>query len=363
MSRQPTVSRNTLGGYYEDGRCFTQAKWLSILQEYKCLLEKNGICTVRALAKASCISLHSANRAIHMYKQGLSVMPTCQKGHGRRGVGSQKRFSSEHHAFMYFLYLNNPSMPLYGYCEEFHKKYNMKLTDSFVKRWFDEVGPFKGTLRVTSSHPTGRYSESTIIRLAEYIELVTSIEDHTTLVFSDEKPMKEVMIFPRVRKDPFTGYSPKNISTSSSKNRYNILATVNLKGGDIPPVYFEVLEETTTSAIYLQFVKNMIEDGVLKEGDFFIVDNCSIHCQGENTGLKDALWDMYGVKMITLPPYSPEFNPTELVFNALRSRLLAERARYTALDAADFLDAIKMEMENFDMLDVIKFYKACGYLK
>ena len=147
-------------------------------------------------------------------------MPKRQRGHGRCGIGSKKLLNVEHHTFIYELYKNNPSMPLYGYCEEFYKKYHIKLSDSFVKRWFDCIGPYKGSLRITSSHPTGRYSDATIWRLRDYLALITSIDDHARLVFSDEKPMKEVMIFPKVRKDPFTNYCPKNVSTSTSKNRY-----------------------------------------------------------------------------------------------------------------------------------------------
>ena len=254
-------------------------------------------------------------------------------------------------------------MPQYGYIEEFSQHFGILLSASFIKRWFESIGPYKGTLRVTSSHPTGRYSTSTIMRLREYIKLIESIPNHEKLVFSDEKPMKEIMIFPRVRKNPLTGETPKNVSTSNSKNRFNILAAVNLKGGNVPPVHYEVLEETTTSALYLEYVKKLIEGGVLAPGDYFIVDNCSIHNQGDNIGLPDALWDFYGIRFVALPPYLPEFNPTELVFNALLQRLKSERARYKALDAADFKNAIKLEMKSFDLLDVIRMYKSCGYLK
>ena len=166
-----------------------------------------------------------------------------------------------------------------------------------------------------------------------------------------------------MRKNPLTGLTPKNVSLSSSKNRFNILAAVNLKGGSVPPVYYHVLEETTTSAIYLEYVKMLISNGILSPGDYFVVDNCSIHYQGDNVGLPDALWDLYQIRFVALPPYSPELNPTELVFNALLQRLRSERARYTSLDASDFKDAIKQEMNAFDLLDVVRMYKACGYLK
>ena len=114
MSRIPTVCRNSNGGYYEDGRRFTQAKWVAILHDYDALLKKNGKCTVRMLAKAACISLHSAHRAIKLHGTGLREMPQCQRGHGKVGVGSKKGLQVHHHQFLYDLYLQNPSMPLYG---------------------------------------------------------------------------------------------------------------------------------------------------------------------------------------------------------------------------------------------------------
>ena len=108
-------------------------------------------------------------------------------------------------------------MPLYGYAEEQYKKYRIKVSDFFIKRWFDKIGPHKGSLCATSSHLTGRYSESTVMRLQDYLAFISSINNHSQLVFSDEKPMKEVMIFPKVRKDPLTGKCPKNLSSSTFK--------------------------------------------------------------------------------------------------------------------------------------------------
>ena len=84
MSRPPKVRRNMHGGYYESGISFTQSKWVSILHEYETLLEKEGKCTVRMLAKAAGISLHSANRAIDLHRAGLEVMPQFQRGHENR---------------------------------------------------------------------------------------------------------------------------------------------------------------------------------------------------------------------------------------------------------------------------------------
>ena len=83
--------------------------------------------------------------------------------------------------------------------------------------------------------------------------------------------------------------------------------------------------------------------------------------QGDNVGLQETLLEDFGVLMVALPPYHPDFNPTELVFNTLISRLRSQQARYNALDADDFLDAINQEMMAFDVFDVEKMYQHCGY--
>ena len=134
-----------------------------------------------------------------------------------------KQLNIDHHTYMYELYKNNPSMPLSGYCEEFFLRFGIQVSDVFIKRWFDTIGQFKGSLRVTSSHNISRYNDANLVRLQNYLSTISNIQDHARLVFSDKKPMKEVMIFPKVRRDPFSGESPKNKSTSTSKNSTTFL--------------------------------------------------------------------------------------------------------------------------------------------
>ena len=124
-----------------------------------------------------------------------------------------------------------------------------------------------------------------------------------------------------------------------------------------------MLEDCTNAAIFAEFVRNLINNGTLVRGDIFIVDNCTVHFQGDNEGLEEALWDIHGINMVFLPPYHPELNPTELVFHTLLERLKSEKARYMSLDAYDFMDAIVKCLNNIDCLDVINFYTECGYYK
>ena len=101
------------------------------------------------------------------------------------------------------------------------------------------IGPFKGTMRVTSTFPDSRNLWQTYCLLQNYLEFIFSIADHKRLVFADEKPMKEKDLYMKVRRDVKKGTTPKHRfeNINSSKNRLNILTAVNIKGGSVPPVY------------------------------------------------------------------------------------------------------------------------------
>ena len=124
---------------------------------------------------------------------------------------------------------------------------------------------------------------------------------------------------------------------------------------------YVVLKTMTTAPIFLLFVRRLIENGTLINGDVFVVDNCTVHVQGDNVGLKETLLEEFGVLMVNLPPYSPELNPTELVFNTLLQRLASVQARYNTVTEMDFFRAIEWAMNGFTLIDVHAFYNHCGY--
>ena len=363
MNDSPSLLVNCNGGVYEDGRAFTKTKWIEIIMVYEKIMRTKGRCTVRMLARGARISKYSASKAMIYYDIGVIVPPLMPQGHLRRGVGSLTGMDMRHHVFIYQLYLYNPAMPIHGYIEELYRKFGLMVTSGVIQRWFMSIGPFKGTMRLTSKFPSGRDSWATYRLLKQYLRLIVEVDDHRRLVFADEKPMKEIDIYGAVRRDIFTGDVPKHQMEANSKNRFNILTAVNIKGGGISPVDYVVLEECTNSALFLQFILILMDKGCLEEGDIFVVDNCSIHCKGDNVGIQESLFRDHGILMITLPPYHPDYNPTEFVFRSLLVRIKSERARYKSLNANNFLDAICIEMNDFNINDTLSFYNDCGYNK
>ena len=53
----------------------------------------------------------------------------------------------------------------------------------------------------------------------------------------------------------------------------------------------------------------------LHEGDTVVMDNLSSH---KVVGVKEAI-ESVGAKVLYLPPYSPDFNPIEMVFAKLKT--------------------------------------------
>ena len=130
------------------------------------------------------------------------------------------------------------------------------------------IGPFKGTMRLTSKFPSGRDSWTTYKLIKQYLGFIVEVEDHRRVVFTDEKPMKEIGIYRLVRRDVFSGDVPNHEMEANAKNRYNILAAVNIKGNGIAPLEWVVLEECSNAALFIQFVLFLMDKGILERGTY-----------------------------------------------------------------------------------------------
>ena len=215
-------------------------------------------------------------------------------------------------------------------------------------------------MRLTSLFPPAKNSFRNLQLTRRYLSFVKSIYNHERFVFADEKPMKEINIFSKVRRNPFSGGVPDHTCNANSKNRYNILAAVTVKT-TAKPVSFIVIEETSNSYTFLKFVEYLIDNCVLVRGDIFVVDNCSIHMSGDNDSLQNMLFFKCGILMVPLPPYTPELNPCEFVFQTLVQRMRSKNNRERSKNNAKFIQKVESELSNFVRNDVVKEYIHTGY--
>ena len=90
-------------------------------------------------------------------------------------------------------------------------------------------------------------------------------------------------------------------------------------------------------------------------GSIVVVDNLSAH---KVSGIRQCL-ENAGMGLLYLPPYSPDFNPIELVFSKLKA--LLRRAAARSFDA--ICDALKTILEKFKPTECANYLKHTGYVQ
>ena len=64
------------------------------------------------------------------------------------------------------------------------------------------------------------------------------------------------------------------------------------------------------------------------------------------------------MRLLFLPPYSPDFSPIELAWKVVKGRLRAEEYR----ECDTLLPGIEQALQNVTAQQMHNFYKHCGYV-
>jgi len=91
-----------------------------------------------------------------------------------------------------------------------------------------------------------------------------------------------------------------------------------------------VTEGATNSLVFGGFVESFLVP-VLRPGDIVVMDNLSSH----KTSLAVKAIEAVGAEVWYLPPYSPDFNPIELMWSKVKNHLrsIAARTKRTLITA------------------------------
>jgi transposase len=130
--------------------------------------------------------------------------------------------------------------------------------------------------------------------------------------------------------------------------RTSIVAALNIKGVVAPLSY--------RGAMNSSFFKGYIDQCLapcLKSGDVLIIDNLSSH------KVKYVLKTLYnkGVTVLFLPPYSPDFNPIEMMWSKLKAVLRKLKAR----TYEEIQSALKQAFDSINESDITNWIKHDGY--
>jgi transposase len=113
-----------------------------------------------------------------------------------------------------------------------------------------------------------------------------------------------------------------------------------------------VVDGAINADVFEAFVERVLVPQ-LHDGDVVIVDNLSSHKRARTAQLIEAA----GAKLLFLPPYSPDFNPIEMIFSKIKQllRSLACRTREA------LWNAMQSVLDKVSASDAANCFRHCGY--
>jgi len=131
-------------------------------------------------------------------------------------------------------------------------------------------------------------------------------------------------------------------------HRTTVLSSVRLDGTTVPCVF----EGALNGEMFRKYVQEFLAS-TLKPGDIVIMDNLTSHKVG---GIMETI-EATGARVMFLPPYSPDFNPIELMWSKIKAILRKLKVRTKEL----LQDAIAFAIEAISSSDVSGWFSHDGY--
>lgn len=122
------------------------------------------------------------------------------------------------------------------------------------------------------------------------------------------------------------------------------------------PGFYSPIDWETFSALTGEVFLNYVEQSLvphLKKGDIVIMDNLRAH---KVDGVQQAI-EQAGAHVLYLPPYSPDFNPIEMLCSKLKSVLRALKIR----NINTLWEAIPFIFDAVSLADIASWFQKAGY--
>ena len=144
----------------------------------------------------------------------------------------------------------------------------------------------------------------------------------------------------------------------------NATYTVNLLHSMFGVDHYNILQGASNQLEMLHFLdeclqqRGIYDNPKIRRGDTIVMDNCGMHHGRLATEMLNDLSNMYGIRFIYQPPYSPDFNTCEFCFRSMKCQLRENSnftEHYTEL-------AISFALENITPEFSHRVFRHCGYL-
>jgi transposase len=113
-----------------------------------------------------------------------------------------------------------------------------------------------------------------------------------------------------------------------------------------------VIDGAINGAVFLAYVQQQLAP-TLQPGDIVVMDNLAAH---KVAGVRQAI-EAVGAQLVYLPPYSPDYNPIELVYSKLKW-MLRSAAERTVDGLWKLLGKL---LDRFPAEQCTNYFRHCGY--
>lgn len=139
------------------------------------------------------------------------------------------------------------------------------------------------------------------------------------------------------------------IKTSGKREKVNVISAINNKG----KLRFMLYENSFNGAVFIQFLKRLMHNQ--KSPVTLIVDGHKSHFTKE---VKQYVTTTKGkLKIYQLPPYSPELNPDELVWNNAKQKVAKQKHTPTEKTFKEKVKTVMDEIQKNTNLTKAFFYE------
>jgi len=114
---------------------------------------------------------------------------------------------------------------------------------------------------------------------------------------------------------------------------------------------------TNTQWDFAEFVVSLAKRQILRQGDYFLIDNATVHKGSASFPMIQQVLEAAGVTLIYLPKYSPELNPCELVFAQTKRRLRNLRGNQI------FWWEVRKALSHVTKENLTNYYSHCIFLR
>ena len=204
--------------------------------------------------------------------------------------------------------------------ELIRRKFNISLSEVSVGRLLRKLG-------LSPQRPQRKSYQQD-----EYLVFKWMAEDFKKIKELAKKENAEIFFGDEstVRSDYHSGttWAPRGktpvVKTTGARHKVNLISAISPRGA----MKFMATEKSVNSPVFIEFLKRLIVNTTRPV--FLILDNCSVHRSSE---VRQYVEGTNGkLKIFFLPPYAPELNPDEHVWNYLKNHKIGRQTTTGAWD-------------------------------